>query len=280
MMDIGPHWHYNISYTEVRFMRHYALIGEKLGHSLSAPIHQAIFQRLGIKADYRLIEVPREDFSPTVSRLIQEMDGINVTIPYKQDVMPLLETIAPEALAIGAVNTVVKGRHICGHNTDIYGFTAMLEHFGIDPAGQRCYVLGGGGTSKTACAALARMGAKSVTVVSRRPQEGQINYQQLNEEFSGILVNTTPAGMLYQKDPCPIAESDLPGILARAQGVADVIYNPPETPLTAAAKAAGVPACTGLYMLIHQAVAAEALWQERSMPEDLTETLMKELKLL
>ncbi|MBR2719672.1 MAG: shikimate dehydrogenase [Clostridia bacterium] len=261
-------------------MKHYALIGEKLGHSLSVPIHQAIFQRLGIDADYRLIEIPREEFAPTVSRLIRELDGFNVTIPYKQEVMPLLEAIAPEARAIGAVNTVVKGRQVCGYNTDIYGFTAMLEHFGIDPAGQRCYVLGGGGTSKTACAALERMGAKSVTVVSRHPGAGQIDYQQLGEEFSGILVNTTPAGMLYQKDPCPIAEASLPGILARAKGVADVIYNPPETHLTAAAKSAGVPACTGLYMLIHQAVAAEALWQDRSMPEDLTETLMKELKLL
>lgn len=261
-------------------MKHYALIGEKLGHSLSVPIHQAIFERLHIDADYRLIEIPRDEFSPTVRRLIAELDGFNVTIPYKQDVMPLLDAIAPEAQAIGAVNTVVKGAQVCGHNTDILGFTAMLRHYGIDPAGLPCYVLGGGGTSKTACAALERMGAKSVTVVSRHPGAGQIDYTQLTEEFSGILVNTTPAGMLYQKDPCPIDQAVLPGILARARGVVDVIYNPPETVLTAAAKAAGVPACTGLYMLIDQAVAAESLWQGYPMPDDLTETLMKELKLL
>lgn len=260
-------------------MKHYALIGEKLGHSLSVPIHQAIFERLHIDADYRLIEIPKDEFSPTVRRLIAELDGFNVTIPYKQDVMPLLDAIVPEAQAIGAVNTVVKGAQVCGHNTDILGFTAMLHHYGIDPAGLPCYVLGGGGTSKTACAALERMGAQSVTVVSRRPGAGQIDYTQLNEEFSGILVNTTPAGMLYQKDPCPIDQAALPGILARAKGVVDVIYNPPETPLTAAAKAAGVPACTGLYMLIDQAVAAESLWQGYPMPDDLTETLMKELKL-
>lgn len=261
-------------------MKHYALIGEKLGHSLSVPIHQAIFERLHIDADYRLIEIPKDEFSPTVRRLIAELDGFNVTIPYKQDVMPLLDAIVPEAQAIGAVNTVVKGAQVCGHNTDILGFTAMLRHYGIDPAGLPCYVLGGGGTSKTACAALERMGAKSVTVVSRRPGAGQIDYAQLNEAFSGILVNTTPAGMLYQKDPCPIDQAALPGILARAKGVVDVIYNPPETPLTAAAQAAGVPACTGLYMLIDQAVAAESLWQGYPMPDDLTETLMKELKLL
>lgn len=261
-------------------MQHYALIGEKLGHSLSVPIHQAIFQRLGMEADYRLIEIPRETFAPTVERLIQELDGFNVTIPYKEMVMPLLDEIAPGAAAIGAVNTVVKGARVTGHNTDILGFTAMLRHYGIDPAGQPCYVLGGGGTSKTACAALKAMGAKRVTVVSRRPGAGQIDYARLNEVFSGVLVNTTPAGMLYQKDACPIAANDLPGILARATGVADVIYNPPETVLTAAAKAAGVPACTGLYMLIDQAVAAEALWQGCPMPDHMTATLMKELKLL
>lgn len=261
-------------------MKHYALIGEKLGHSLSVPIHEAIFQRLGIDADYRLIEIPRDAFAPTVRRLIEELDGFNVTIPYKQDVMPLLDEIAPGAQAIGAVNTVVKGAKVCGHNTDILGFTAMLRYYGIDPKDQPCYVLGGGGTSKTACAALERMGAKSVTVVSRHPGEEQIDYNQLNEQFSGILVNTTPAGMLYQKDPCPIDAASLPGILSRAKGVVDVIYNPPETVLTAAARAAGVPACTGLYMLIDQAVAAETLWQGYPMSDDLTETLMKELKLL
>lgn len=261
-------------------MKHYALIGEKLGHSLSVPIHQAIFERLGIDADYRLIEIPKTAFTDTVRRLISELDGFNVTIPYKQDVMPLLDEIVPAARSIGAVNTVVKGEKVCGHNTDVLGFTSMLQHFGIDPAGQPCYVLGGGGTSKTACAALQAMGARSVTVVSRHPAEGQIDYQQLNEVFSGVLVNTTPAGMLYQKDPCPIAQEDLPGILQRACGVVDVIYNPPETVLTAAAKAAGIPACTGLYMLIDQAVAAESLWQGYPMPQNLTQTLMKELKLL
>ena len=80
-------------------MKHYALIGEKLGHSLSVPIHQAIFERLHIDADYRLIEIPKTEFAPTVLRLIRELDGFNVTIPYKQDVMPLLDEIAPGARA-------------------------------------------------------------------------------------------------------------------------------------------------------------------------------------
>ena len=94
-----------------------------------------------------------------------------------------------------------------------------------------------------------------------------------------MLVNTTPAGMLYQQDTCPIRREALPALLARATGVADVIYNPAETPLVAAARAAGVPACNGLYMLVAQAVEAEALWQGRPMPEDLTDRLMEEIHL-
>lgn len=260
-------------------MKHYALFGEKLGHSLSVPIHEAIFQLLGIDADYRLIEISREDFARQASELMHRLDGFNVTIPYKQEIIPLLSQVEYTAQAIGAVNTVLTGDQPCGYNTDIVGFTAMLRRYGIDPAGQPCYVLGGGGTSKTACAALNSMGAKSVTVVSRRPAEGQIGYDQLEEEFSGVLVNTTPAGMLYQKDVCPIRQEALPALMRRAAGVADAIYNPPETVLISAARAAGVPCCTGLYMLISQAVEAERIWQG-SVPDGLADQLMKELKLL
>lgn len=259
-------------------MKHYALLGEKLGHSLSVPIHMEIFRRFGIEADYRLLELPRETFAQDAARLLTELDGFNVTIPYKRDIIPLLRSIDPAAEAIGAVNTVHAASG-CGYNTDVMGFTGMLRHYGIDPADQPCYVLGGGGTSLTACAALRRMGARSVTVVSRHPAPGQIGYDRLLQEFSGVLVNTTPAGMLYQKDPCPVDPAYLPELLRRATGVVDVIYNPPETLLTAAAHRSGVPACTGLYMLVEQAVEAERIWQGIDFPADLTPTLMKELKL-
>ena len=261
-------------------MKHYALIGEKLGHSLSVPIHEGIFRRLGIAADYRLIEIPRNRLACEVSRLLATLDGFNVTIPYKRDVISLLDEIDPAAQAIGAVNTVVTGSVSVGYNTDVTGFIAMLRRYGISPEGKPCYVLGSGGTSHTAVASLHRMGAKSVTVVSRHPGEEEISYAQLEQEFSGVLVNTTPAGMLYQQDTCPIREDALPGILRRATGVADIIYNPPETVLTAAARRLGVPACTGMTMLIAQAVEAESIWQGYPMPDGLTETLDKELKLL
>ena len=265
-------------------MKHYALLGEKLGHSLSVPIHEAIFARLGIDADYRLIELPRETFADEARRLMRELDGLNVTIPYKQEIMPLLDGIAPQASAIHAVNTVVIGARNVGYNTDAAGFAALLRRYGIDPAGQVCYVLGGGGTSHTACHVLREMGAARVHVVSRRPTgDGVLDYDRFHASLlatGGLIVNTTPAGMKNVADTCPIAPDRLEEAVRHASGVVDAIYNPPETVLTRAAREAGIPACTGLYMLIRQAVEAEALWQGRPMPDDLTDTLMKELTLL
>lgn len=265
-------------------MKHYALLGEKLGHSLSVPIHEAIFERLGIEADYRLIELPRNAFAREARQLLRELDGFNVTIPYKQDIMPLLDEIAPQAAAIHAVNTVVTGRTAIGHNTDAAGFAAMLRRYGIEPSGQVCYVLGGGGTSNTARYVLRAMGAKEVHVVSRRPGgEGVLSYERFHASLpvtGGLIVNTTPAGMKHVADICPIAPERLAETVRHASGVVDAIYNPPETLLTRAAREAGIPACTGLYMLIRQAVEAEALWQNHAMPQDLTDTLMKELTLL
>lgn len=262
-------------------MKHYALIGEKLGHSMSVPIHEAIFRHMGIDADYRLVELPKATFAQDARRLMTEVDGFNITIPYKQDIMPLLDELDDYAQAIGAVNTVLTGNKNRGFNTDAPGFATMLRMHGIDPAGQPCYVLGTGGTSKAIRAALRRMGASKVTRVSRSPRDSEtIDYAQLAEEFSGVLVNTTPAGMWPHEEGCPLDESIRESILRRATGVADAIYNPPETVLTAAARKLGVPACTGMTMLIAQAVEAESIWQGYRMPDDLTPTLVKELKLL
>ncbi|MGN1367873.1 MAG: shikimate dehydrogenase family protein [Aristaeellaceae bacterium] len=268
-------------------MKHYGLIGEKLGHSLSQPIHEAIFRALGIDADYRIIEIPRDRFDEETRRLLETLDGFNVTIPYKQDVMPLLRRIDPAAADIGAVNTVLC-REQKGFNTDAAGFMGMLRHYGIDPAkGEHSYILGSGGTAKTVRACLRRMGAKQVTVVSRHPgQADEISYAEFYEAFprtGGIIVNASSAGMWPRQDEdniCAIHPSRVDEMMRYALGVADVVYNPPHTFLTKAAERAGVPWCTGLYMLIEQAVQAEALWQGVPMPDGLTETLMKELKLI
>ena len=264
----------------------YGLIGEKLGHSLSQPIHEAIFQELGIDADYRIIEIPRDDFDAETRKLLTELDGFNITIPYKQDVMSLLDAIDPAAAEIGAVNTVLCGEQK-GFNTDAAGFMGMLRHYGIDPAkGEHSYILGSGGTAKTVRACLRMMGAKQVITVSRHPEgDDQISYADFYERFprtGGTIVNASSAGMWPRKDVddiCAIHPSRVDEMMHYALGVADVVYNPPHTCLTQAAERAGIPWCTGLYMLVAQAVEAEKLWQGVDIPESIIEKIMQEVHL-
>lgn len=261
-------------------MRRYALLGERLGHSYSVPIHQAIFRVLGLEAEYRLMEIPRGELVERFPSLRRELDGMNVTIPYKEEIMPLLDGLDPLAARVGAVNTVdCRGETTRGYNTDVMGFMAMLERGGIPVAGRRAFVLGTGGASQAARVGLQALGAAEVTLVSRRPEPGEIGYGALAERFSGVLVNCTPVGMYPHGEGCPLTGEQLRAMLPRACGVADMIYNPAQTVLTRAAQEAGVPACTGLYMLIRQAVEAERIWQGQDLGQDLADQLMKELEL-
>ena len=260
-------------------MLHFGLIGEKLGHSLSVPIHEAVWRKIGLDADYRLIELAPDAFDAAVPRLMAELDGFNVTIPYKRRIIGCLADTDGDARTIGAVNTVLcAGR--TGHNTDVYGFRLMLESAGIDPAGKPCFILGTGGASAAACAALRGMGAGKVVFVSRSGRDGAVPYESLEERFAGILVNCTPAGMWPDTEGCPLPVPLLRSLLKRADAAADVIYNPRETVLLREAARAGIPCAGGMTMLIGQAVAAEEIWLGRSLPEGLTETLARELKLL
>lgn len=265
-------------------MKQYGLIGEKLGHSLSVPIHEAIWEKISLEASYRLIEIPRGELAAIVPELLCTLDGFNITVPYKTDVMPLLDEITPFAREVGAVNTVLTGKTSRGYNTDDPGFEQMLRYFGMNPDGRPVFILGSGGAMHACRNAVERMGARETWVVSRNPKHAdEISYDDFYARFpdmGGLIVNTTPAGMYPRVEGCPIDTAHLTSIVARADGVADIIFNPAETVLTAAAKRAGTPACTGLYMLIAQAVEAESIWQGCSMPPNLAETLMKELHLL
>ncbi len=255
-----------------------ALMGERLSHSLSVPIHRAILRALGVPGDYRLRELPAEDFEARARALMAEVDGFNVTIPYKRRIMPLLDGLSPVAAEIGAVNTAVRAETgWIGHNTDAAGFASMLRANGMDPAGRACWVLGTGGASAAAVFALRSMGAAGVTLVSRTPREDAVGYDRFAAEARGFVVNATPAGMFGREERCPLTEAQLARVLPRLTGVADLIYNPPETVLTAAAKRAGIPACTGLHMLVAQAVEAQRLWQGREIPDSLIPAIMKEV---
>ena len=207
----------------------YGLLGRKLGHSWSVPIHRA----LGCP-DYRLWEVEPEDLPAFLSR--EDIGGLNVTIPYKRDVIPFCQELDRGAQAIGSVNTLVRGADgkLRGYNTDLVGFLTMARRAGIPFAGRKVLVLGSGGASLTVQAAARMEGAGEVVVISRT---GPDNYENLRERHGGaqILVNATPAGMWPQVEEQPV---DL-ALLPRLEGVLDLIYNPLRTNLLLQAQALG-----------------------------------------
>ena len=218
------------------------LIGNPLGHSFSPQIHKALGGY-----EYGLYSMEKDAVAPFLAA--GEFDAINVTAPYKQTVMPYLDRISDEALEIGSVNTVVKEKDgtLSGYNTDAFGFQLMLEKGGIDVRGKKALVLGSGGSSKTAVYVLKRLGAESVTVISR---DGENNYGNLEKHANAqIIVNTTPVGMYPKNGVSPIDLSRFP----RLMGAVDLIYNPEKTAFLAQAQALGVASIGGLYMLVAQA---------------------------
>ena len=201
-------------------MKQYGLIGEKLGHSLSVPIHEAIWEKISLAASYRLIEIPRGELAAIVPELLCTLDGFNITVPYKTDVMPLLDAIDPFAQQVGAVNTVLTGEKSRGYNTDDPGFEQMLRHFGMNPDGRPVFILGSGGAMHACRNAVERMGARETWVVSRNPKHAdEISYDDFYARFpdmGGLIVNTTPAGMYPHVEGCPIDVAHLTSIVARA----------------------------------------------------------------
>ena len=245
----------------------YGLLGRKLGHSWSVPIHQA----LGC-GSYRLLELEPEELGPFLRR--EEIGGLNVTIPYKREVMAFCDVIDPAAEAIGSVNTLVRrGGKLYGYNTDIDGFLYMLRRAKISLTGKKVLVLGSGGAALTAQAAARREGAREVVVVSRT---GPDNYENLPQRHGGAeaLVNTTPVGMWPNVEGSPVDLRLLPAVT----DVADVIYNPGRTDLLLQAEEGGLRRTGGLPMLAAQAVRAEELFFDKTIPGGETENIIARLQ--
>ena len=247
----------------------YGLIGEKLGHSFSAEIHA----RLG-EESYELRELAPEE----VPGVLREGDfrGINVTIPYKQTVIPYLDGISETARAIGAVNTIVRRNgKLYGDNTDAAGLTLMLRRIGAELSGKKVLILGTGGTSRTAVYAAGQLGARETIRVSRTAKEGAVTYEQAAAEHADaqILINTTPCGMYPHPEECPVDLSRFPAL----EAVADAIYNPLRSNLILEARKRGIPAEGGLFMLTAQAVRAAELFRDTEYPADTAEKIFREL---
>lgn len=241
------------------------LIGEKLPHSYSKEIFENI---LGYPA-YDLIELKPEEVGDFVAHL--DRNGVNVTVPYKTAVLPYLDDVTDLARRIGAVNTIWRADgKLHGTNTDYYGLSALLRRAGFDLAGKTVLILGTGGTSKTAAAVCADLGAARIVKVSRTEREGAISYGAAARVRAHYIINTTPCGMFPKTEVSPI---DLQPFLhpetpsETLLGVADVVYHPIHTALIRQAKELGIPAVSGLYMLAAQAVAAERYFTGRTADE-------------
>ncbi len=229
-------------------MNKYYLIGERLGQSCSPEIHRS-FGRY----EYELRELRQEELGPFLAR--RDFAGLNVTIPFKQAVIPFLDRLDPLAAEIGAVNTVVnRNGELWGYNTDFGGLRDLVLRLGTDPRGKTVLILGTGGTSKPALAVCRALGATRAFRVSRTGREGALTYAEASHGHGDVslLINATPVGMWPDTEATPVDLSAFP----RLAGVVDVIYNPIRTRLVLEALQRGIPAVGGLGMLVRQAALA------------------------
>ncbi|MBO7186282.1 MAG: shikimate dehydrogenase [Alistipes sp.] len=241
-------------------MRYFGLIGKSLSHSFSQKFFTAKFAADGIEACYDLLEI---DSISKIDRLIAEkqLSGFNVTIPYKESIIPYLDDLSNEAREVGAVNCVViKDARKVGYNTDVMGIDATLEW--LDTTDVKVLILGTGGASK-ALQHVLRKRSMPYSIVSRDKQRGDYTYDEVTPDViaeHGIIVNTTPVGMFPNVDAAPAICYD--AITPKHQAF-DMVYNPAKTRFLELCEAQGAKTMGGMLMLQTQAIASWHLWQER-----------------
>ncbi len=247
-------------------MDKYGLIGYPLGHSFSISYFNEKFQNEGINARYINFEIPSIDALPEVIASNPELKGLNVTIPYKEKVMNFLDSVSPEARAIGAVN-VIRVEHkgdkvvLKGYNSDVIGFTQSIEPR-LERIHKKALILGTGGASKAIDFGLRSMGLETV-FVSRYERPGTIQYDKITpdvvQEYN-VIVNCTPVGMYPKFDECP----PLPYEAMDSHTILyDLIYNPDQTLFMKKGAAQGATVVNGLEMLLLQAFASWEFWHGR-----------------
>ena len=235
-------------------MRHFGIIGYPLLHSFSAKYFSEKFEREHIDAEYSLYPL-KELTNEGMSELLDSLDGMNVTMPYKQAVIPYLERLDGTAEAVGAVNVVHKR---IGYNTDCLGFMESIKPL-LRADDRQALVLGTGGASKAVCYGLKQLGIRP-TLVSRTPQEGMLGYDDLTAEVMTeytVIVNCTPLGMLPDVETCPPIPYEQ---ISARHLLFDCVYNPEETLFLKKGKAQGATIRNGMEMLYGQAKAAWKIW--------------------
>lgn len=260
------------------------ILGHPLGHTLSPVMHNKAFETLGMDFIYLPFDVRPQDLATAVKALpALGVKGVNVTIPYKEKVMPLLDEIDSLAQKIGAVNTIVIEDHkLHGFNTDGSGFLASLKEEGFDPTAKKVLILGAGGSARAVSFSLASAGVQKITFVARDLLKAEKIASDLSQSFhltlevwgfpslpedvvgeAHLIVNTTPLGMYPQENVMPPIK--LEGF-HRGQHFYDLIYNPLETKLMGEAKKRGLTVQNGVGMLVHQGAQAFFLWTGKAPP--------------
>ncbi|MBN2766902.1 MAG: shikimate dehydrogenase [Paludibacteraceae bacterium] len=245
-------------------MRNFGLIGFPLGHSFSKKYFTDKFAHKNIDAEYQLYELKSiEEFDSLIKKV--KLNGLNVTIPYKEQVIPFLDKLDETAAQIGAVN-VIRFEYenektvLTGYNSDVIGFENSLKPF-LKPDHQKALILGTGGASKAIFYSLQKLGI-ACTYVSRSTKSGQLTYSDLSAEIMNdnlLIINATPLGTSPKADVCP----DIPYESITAKHVLfDVVYNPAETLFMKKGRDAGAIALNGEQMLIGQAEAAWEIWNK------------------
>jgi shikimate dehydrogenase len=263
---------------------HLACFGQPVDENPTGVMQEAGFRELGLNWRYLTIEVPPAKLREAMAGVRAfGMRGLNLTIPHKVAVMQYLDEIAPDAAVIGAVNTVRReGDRLIGENTDGKGFLhGVRNDAGVDPRGQRAVVLGAGGAARAIVTELALAGAADVLVVNRSVERGSAMVADLAAKtglpirfepwlgtyavtaMTDLLVNATSIGLYPDVNAMPPVDLSgaRPGML-----VSDVVFNPPETPLLAAARRLGLPTLDGLSMLVYQGAIGFQLWTGREAP--------------
>lgn len=252
----------------------YAVLGSSLPHTWSPFIHNSLFMAAGLDAIYLPVTVPKEKLGSATDVFRSCFSGFNVTIPYKERIIPYLDAVDDAVKACGAVNTVdIRDGRMIGHITDGLGMLRAIEECGIVTEGVDVLILGGGGAARVAGYEFLSCGG-NVTFAVRSMEKGERLANELAETQSDgrtrihsclltdiigvhdILINCTPVGMYPNTEAMPVSEK----VISRCAAVFDAVYNPRKTQLLACAEQRGIPCVEGLGMLFYQAVEAQKLW--------------------
>lgn len=269
----------------------YAVLGYPLEHTLSPQLHQRLFKISGVDAEYDKLELSPEEFRTRVDELFT-LNGFNITMPYKQRIIPFLEGATEEALRFQAINTVLvhsPGRGI-GHNTDIAGVIKSFEMLGASFRSHIC-IAGAGATARMIASEVVRRGgrvtlavregslekgemlARAVQRLSAQPCVSVRTLDSLEESYA-MLINATPCGMYPNVNACPFPDA----VIAKSDAVFDLIYNPENTQLLSKARAMGKPALGGIFMLAWQAAEAHEFWYGANFTYEQIQRVVDELR--